>query len=277
MTFRDYGPQDALSEMGAKYHARALELGADAPAPETLSYGADSYQRVDIYRAAEPGSDVLIFAHGGGWTNGYKEWNAFMAAPVTAAGITFVSIGYRLAPQHVFPACLQDAEDAVALVQDRIAGFGGRADRLFLSGHSAGGHLAARLGVDLSWTQAKGVDSVGIRGVLPISGTYLFGPDSGLSMRPRFLGAEDSGNDRAASPILHVADSAPPFLLAAGEKDFPHLARQMHEMQAALTARGATAETLVLPGADHFGAHFGIAEAGSLWLHTASTWMAQQE
>ena len=51
----------------------------------------------------------------------------------------------------------------------------------------------------------------------------------------------------------------------------------MYEMQAALTARGATAETLVLPGADHFGAHFGIAEAGSLWLHTASTWMAQQE
>jgi len=275
MIFRDYGPQDALSEMGAKYHARAIELGADPPEPATLAYGSDSYQRIDIYTADAPKGDVLIFAHGGGWTNGYKEWNAFMAAPVTARGITFVSIGYRLAPMHVFPACRDDARDAVALVRREIAGHGGRPDRLFLSGHSAGGHLAALLGADLSWAAAKGVATQDIRGVLPISGTFLFGPESGLSMRPRFLGPEGSGTEQAASPILNIADNPPPFLIAAGEKDFPHLVTQSRDMQAALRAKGGEADHLILPGATHFEAHFGIAQDSSLWLDTASDWMAQ--
>ena len=47
---------------------------------------------------------MLLFWHGGGWTSGYKEWMGFMAPALNAAGVTFVSAGYRLAPEHVFPA-----------------------------------------------------------------------------------------------------------------------------------------------------------------------------
>ena len=76
---------------------------------------------------------------------------------------------------------------------------GGDPGRLFVGGHSAGGHLAALAALSKGWTEQRGLPDTVIRGALPISGTYLFGPDSGLSMRPRFLGPADSGHDQAAS------------------------------------------------------------------------------
>ena len=70
---------------------------------EEFAFGADPYQRVAVVRAPRPDGRVLLFWHGGGWTSGYKEWMLFMAPAFTDAGVTFVSAGYRLAPQHVFP------------------------------------------------------------------------------------------------------------------------------------------------------------------------------
>jgi len=66
-------------------------------------YGADPYQSVAIYPSERPNGALLAFVHGGGWTSGYKEWMGFMAPAFAARGITFASIGYRLAPQHLFP------------------------------------------------------------------------------------------------------------------------------------------------------------------------------
>ena len=78
-----------------------------------------------IWRANNTNGVTLAFLHGGGWTNGYKEWMAFMAPAFVEAGITFASIGYRLAPQHVFPAGFEDACDGVAQVISHARKFGG--------------------------------------------------------------------------------------------------------------------------------------------------------
>jgi arylformamidase len=95
-------------------------------------------------------------------------------------------------------------------------------------------------------------------------------------MRPRFLGPPENGAERAASPIQHVHSGAPPFLIAYGEKDFPHLREQAEEFAAVLRTTGIDVMTKVLAGCDHLGASYSSGDPEGDWLDTAATWMRQQ-
>src|SRR5260221_9524539 len=118
----DYPPQEPMSAIAKSYHDEVMRRGAGVTGEE-IAYGADPYQSILICRAPKPDGNLLAVLHGGGWTNGYKEWLAFMAPALTRAGITFASIGYRLAPQHVFPTGLADARAGVVLLRARAAAF----------------------------------------------------------------------------------------------------------------------------------------------------------
>ena len=89
-----------------------------------------------------------------------------MAPALNAAGITFVSAGYRLAPQHVFPAAVDDCVRAVDWVRRNVAAHGGDPQQLFIGGHSAGGHYAALLAVDDAWLKDIGPPRSVVRGCL---------------------------------------------------------------------------------------------------------------
>lgn len=271
MRIEDYPPQEPASPAGAAYAAECLKRGAGIAGAE-MRYGADPYQGLAFHRAARPNGAVFVFWHGGGWTGGYKEWMAFMAPAFTAAGVTFVAPGYRLAPQHVFPAGLEDCADAVAMVHAECGRFGGDPARIFIGGHSAGGHYAALLAVTQQWRAARKLPRDVVKGCLPISGVFQFGEGAGLSMKPRFLGA-DPAAERAASPI-HNIETAPPFLLAHGDKDFPHLMKQAEAMEAALEKAGGAVERVVLPGRDHFSASHAGGEADGPWVPKALAWIA---
>lgn len=264
-----YPPQEPLSGVGQAYHDKVMALGAHVAVGEDIPYGDDPYQRILIHRAARADSPVLAFIHGGGWTNGYKEWMRFMAPAVTDAGITFVSIGYRLAPAHIFPTGLDDCADALSLIRERIS-----EAPLFVGGHSAGGHYASLLAVQDDWWRSRGFTGNPIRGCLPISGAYRFGEGSGLKIRPRFLGSENT--ERAASPIAAIADRTP-FLIAHGDRDFPHLIQQAEEMVAALETRGIPAERIVLPDCGHFEASYHAGEAEGLWLRHARAFIERHQ
>jgi acetyl esterase/lipase len=267
-----YPAQEPFTAIGAKYHDEVLRRGRGVEAVE-IAYGADPYQQIAIVPSDKPNGDVLLALHGGGWTNGYKEWMLFMAPALTAQGVTFVSAGYRLAPQHVFPAGYEDVLDAVAATHKAVSQYGGKPDRIFITGHSAGGHLAALSALRDDWQAKRNLPANVIRGALPISGSYDFGEGSGFSMRPRFLGAPDSGADKAASPLRYVRGGAPAFLLAWGENDFPHLRRQAEELAARLSAAGVEVESLVLPGCDHLGASYDSADPNGRWVPAALRWM----
>lgn len=206
--------------------------------------------------------------------NGYKEWLTFMAPVFNTNGITFVSIGYRLAPKHLFPEALDDVANGLAWVHHEIAAHGGNPSRIFIGGHSAGAHYAALLAVRDDWQENVGLPQNVICGCLPISGIYDFGPDSGLSMRPRFLGSK--GNENAAIPINQIVDNPPPFLLAHGDQDFPHLIVQCERMIEALKAAGGQAERIVLENCDHLGTSLSAGQADGPWVRRAISWMRQQ-
>lgn len=270
MRIDEYPPQEPSSDNARSYSDEVMRRGAGLDRIERL-YAADPYQGLAVFRTAAPNGTLLAFLHGGGWTNGYKEWMAFMAPAFTAAGVTFATIGYRLAPGHLFPAGVNDVIAALAWLHAHAADFGCDPARIFLGGHSAGGHYAALVAVRRDWQAGVELPRDVIRGCLPISGVYDFGPQSGLTARPRFLG--DAGNETAASPIDHIQDPPPPFLLAHGDRDFPHLMRQAERMEAALRTAGGDVERLVLEGRNHFTASYAGGEADGPWVPRALAWM----
>lgn len=277
MKLDHYPPQEPLSPLGLAYEQRILALGEGIEGIEQ-AYGADLYQSLTVFSPATPSGDVLVFFHGGGWTSGYKEWMYFMAPALLAQGVTLVSAGYRLAPGHVFPAAFDDAAAALAWVWRNIASHGGDARRIFVGGHSAGGHYAALLAVSSGWRAQHGLPADVLRGCLPVSGVYRFGAGSGLSARPRFLGTNDEARvDVEASPLLRLeAAASPPFMISYGSRDFAHLITQAQQMEAALRAAGVPVQVQILEGCDHFEASVACGELPSGWPALAAAWMRQR-
>ena len=249
----DYPAQEPLSEAGEAYGAECWRRG-EGVAGEEHGYGPDPYQRLLVFRPERPAGPALLFWHGGGWTSGYKEWMAFMAPAFTAAGITFVSAGYRLAPGHLFPTGLEDCRAALDWVRAHMG------PDVFIGGHSSGGHYAALI--------AARQGATCVRGCLPLSGVFEFGEGSGLSMRPRFLGA-DAANDRLASPRFALEAPLPPFLVACGAKDFAHLIPQAQRFAAAIGEMGGEAQLLVMDERTHFTASYAGGEADGPWVPAA--------
>src|SRR5258708_6270670 len=113
MREQDYPLQEPVSAFATPYRNTCVAR-SQGIAYDEIRYGDDAYQSVAVYPAERPAGTMLAFAHGGGWTSGYKEWMGFMAPAFASRGIVFASIGYRLAPQHFFPTGVDDVAAAVA-------------------------------------------------------------------------------------------------------------------------------------------------------------------
>jgi arylformamidase len=268
-----YPGQEPLSENGKRYLETTMQLGSEVRPGLEVSLGAHPAQSLTLWSTPEGDGTTLLFLYGGGWTNGYKEMMAFLAPALNAAGITLVSAGYRLAPEFTFPTGWLDVGRAINWLRQYGPKYGLDPRRIFVGGHSAGGHYAALLSVRQDWRAAMGVGKHAIRGCLPISGIFDFSPGNGMSVRPRFLGPENEHNELPASPIHQIRDVPIPFLLAYGEQDFPHLKVQAEQMATALGQRGGDVTTLILPGCDHFQACYAAGDASGLWVKRAVDWM----
>lgn len=255
----------------------AAEAQAALPSKLDVAYGPDPRQKLDIYWPA--GVDhplpVLCFFHGGGWMAGERRWVGLMAPAITGLPAILVAPAYRLAPAHPWPQPLDDCRAAVEWIGRHIGEFGGDPKRLFIGGHSAGAHLAARLVVGADWPE-----TVRVRGCLPVSGSYdlrFASPEPG-SMEERINHnlLPHPGDAEDASPLLKLSSSLPPFLLAWGEHDLPRAVRQGDAMRQELQAHGVTAEALVLNDQDHFGAHEACGRPDGEWMAAVQRWMLEQ-
>ena len=124
------------------------EVRAKSRVALDLPYGDEERQRLDIYMPddeSHPPAPVLLFLHGGYWVIGHKDLMGFMAPALTPAPALLVSVGYRLAPGAKYPQQVDDCRSALSWVYQNIARYGGDPGRIYVGGHSAGGHLAAIL------------------------------------------------------------------------------------------------------------------------------------
>lgn len=172
MRIEDYPAQEPFTEIGEKYHAEVLARN-DGPVGVDYFYGTNPYQSLLVFSSAQPNGNVLCVMHGGGWTNGYKEWMAFMVPALTNCGVTFVSLGYRLAPNHIFPVGYEDCCDGIAWVHRNISSHSGDPGRIFVGGHSAGGHHAALLALRQDGQAPRQLPVNVIKGAWPALGCCI--------------------------------------------------------------------------------------------------------
>jgi acetyl esterase/lipase len=223
---------------------------------------------------------VIFFVHGGAWLHGNKnQFGMYSALALCWArqGVGTVSINYRLSPGIKHPEHVRDVARAFAWVHHNIPGYGGRADQIFVCGHSAGGHLIALLATDEKYLQAEGLGLKDIRGVIPISGVYRIHDiqiNAGLSP-PR--GARPSngpnrtapfssvfGSDprvrRDASPLVHLQPGLPPFLVLYADHDMMTLPEMAREFDAALHEQKCEVQTLEVKNRTHISILLNIAQ-----------------
>ncbi len=202
---------------------------------------ADSVRhKLDLYvPKGQKGFPVLVFVHGGAWTGGNKNGFEKLGRLFARNGVATAVTNYRLSPKVQHPAHAEDVARAVGWVHRNIAKYGGRPDEIFLSGHSAGGHLVALLGTDPSYLKAAGVPEKDIRGVIPISGVYTIR----AGQMPKVFGtSEDLA--RAASPQTHIKGKHPPFLILVADKDFKGFDKMAEAFCQALGKAGCTARVV---------------------------------
>ena len=149
------------AEYADRILAQSKKVAAEYPTVMDVAYGDDYWQKVDFYLPHDVGGGglpVLCYIHGGAFRNGFKEWMGFIAPPFLALPAIYVSFSYRLVPNVTQPRVVDDCFDALKLVYDRVADYGGDPNRIFVAGHSAGANLAATLALrrDLSRARPSG-------------------------------------------------------------------------------------------------------------------------
>lgn len=192
---------------------------------------------------------VMMFVHGGAWKTGTKDLYGALGETFAKQGIGTAVINYRLTDSKgtvKHPDHIHDVAKAFAWVKANCGKYGGSKDKLFVSGHSAGGHLVALLGTDESYLKAEGCSTRDVRGVMAVSGVY--------TINSLILGDIFGKDDRvceAASPASHCTAGRPPFLIAYGNRDFPFMDLMAEEFGKKLRAAKNEATVMKLER-DHF-------------------------
>jgi arylformamidase len=240
----------------ARYEAASGALRARRPGRLDLAYGATPRQAIDLFLPETPDAPLLVFIHGGYWQSRDRKDFSFVAAPWLDRGAAVALIGYDLAPAVRMDAIVDQVRAGLGWLHRQAPSHGCDPARLFVAGHSAGGHLAA-MALATDW-RAFGLPADAIKGVCAISGVFDLEP-----IRLCYLN-EVVGLDRAEaernSPIRLPLHGRCPVVVAVGERETRAFHDQSRAYAARLEREGWPCELLVQPGVDHFGIVMSMAE-----------------
>ncbi len=206
--------------------------------------------KLDVYfpkgKSAAP---VLFFIHGGAWVSGDRSQYPPLGNRYAKEGVVTVVPSYRLAPKNPHPAQIEDVAAAFAWTVKNITAYGGNTNRIFVGGHSAGGHLSALLTLDKRYLAAHGILPSAIHGTISLSGVFDVASPDGKESR---VFGKDPEVQKAASPIRYLRQkNIPPFLITYCEWDYFPLAVQAQDFHTALVKDGARSSLIFVPKQSH--------------------------
>ncbi|RZJ04043.1 MAG: alpha/beta hydrolase [Brevundimonas sp.] len=215
-----------------------------------VAYGPDPRQTLDIFAPTGPATGsrpVLVFFYGGGWDSGSKADYGWAAQALAARGFVVAVPDYRVVPQVIFPAFIEDAAAATAFV-GRVAGqYGGDPDRLGVIGHSAGAHLAMMITLDRRYMAAAGAPAL-IKAAAGLAGPYDFLPFDVPSSINAFGRAPDP---TLTQPVTFARADAPPLWLGHGTADVVVHDEDTTILCDRMKAIGGRCEAKLYPGLSH--------------------------
>lgn len=243
------------------YVDRSAEARADLQCDLGVRYGPTVDEYLDVFPAARPDAPVLVFVHGGYWVMASPREFSFVARGLAALGITTVIPNYSLCPAVTLDEITRQNRAAVAWTHANIRRWNGDPARIHVAGHSAGGQQTGMI-VATDWARDYGLPADLVKGALPVSGLFDLGPFPYSFLQPSLQLTWDCVARQ--SPLRHIpAAGGPPLLVAVGARETPEFLRQSRTYTDAWRAAGHAADLLELPGADHFTAIHGFADAGS--------------
>jgi arylformamidase len=218
--------------------------------PERVAYGPSEIERLTIFRAPRPHAPINLFVCGGGWRNNTAANYAFLVEVFVGAGAHGVLADYTNVDQaggDLTPLAEQ-VRRAIGWVYRHAERFGGDPERLYLSAHSAGAHLAG-CALTADW-QVDGLPPDLVKGAALMSGMYDLKAVR-LSSRSEYVAFTDR-IEEALSPARHLDRFATPLILSYGTEETPEFQRQTREFFEAVSAAGKPATLLVADGYNHF-------------------------
>ncbi|MGB0435958.1 MAG: alpha/beta hydrolase fold domain-containing protein [Mycobacterium sp.] len=279
---------NAVSEAALRGLVSAKDLEIEWPQPErtpplwkmreqrrsvhrtSVRYGPQPTQLLDVWRRddlIDHHAPVMLFVPGGAWVHGSRMLQGYaLMSHLAQKGWVCLSIDYRVAPHHRWPAHIMDVKAAIAWARANVDKFGGDRNFVTISGCSAGGHLAALAGLtsndpDLQGELPEGSDT-SVDAVVGIYGRYDW-EDKSTVERARFVDflegvvvrrkiAKHPHVFRQASPIARIHPDAPPFLVVHGTGDSVIPVAQARSFVERLSGVSRSAVGYVeLPGAGH--------------------------
>ncbi len=240
-------------EIVAWYGEESAKVRSRLEHRRSVPYGRGEDETLDIFAAAGSiaagGAPVHVHVHGGRWTLFTKDEESFIAPVFVEAGAACIVIDFSNIPKVRVPQMVAQVKRAIAWIHTNAKSFGGDPDRIHLSAHSSGSHLA---GVALltDWEKEFDVPQDVVKSALLISGMY--------DLRPVMLSARSSyvklSEDEviALSAILQPGRLRTPLTLVYGAQETPEFKRQPKAFVEVLAAAGKTASLVEIPGVNHF-------------------------
>jgi arylformamidase len=239
-----------IEETLARFASNSELVRARLGAPLRESYGISEFEKIDVYATKKREAPIHVFIHGGDWRGGTAKDYGFPAELFVAAGAHYAVPDFAsVQTTNGSPMPLvEQIRHVIGWVYRNAPRFGGDRNRIYLSGHSSGGHLAA-VALTTEWGQYGAPTDV-LKGGLCISGIYDLKPVR-LSSRSAYLKISEPVQEEL-SPIRHVDKLRSPLVVAYGTDDSPEFKRQGREFAAAVKTASKPVEALVGQHYNHF-------------------------
>jgi arylformamidase len=247
--------QTAYAPLESQILQRLASLSAAARqrlgAPRREAYGPSEIEKLDIYRTSHAKAPIFVFIHGGAWRGDSAKAYAYIAEMFVKAGAHCVALDFVNVKEtggDLRPMAAQ-VRRAIAWVYQNAARFDGDPQRLYIGGHSSGGHLCA-VALVTDWEKEFGLPGDAVKGGLCMSGLYDLKPVR-LSSRGSYVHI-DSEIEEALSPAQHIDSLRAPLIVTYGGTETPEFQRQNRDFAAAVKAAGKPVELVAAPDFNHF-------------------------
>jgi arylformamidase len=239
-----------LPQIAQRFASNSEAVRARIGAPQRVAYGPSAVEQLDIYRAKRARAPIFVFIHGGAWLGGAAKDYAYPAELFVNAGVHYVVpdfIAVKAADGDIGVMATQ-VRRAIAWVYKNAATFGGDPRRLYVGGHSSGGHLCG-VALVTDWQKDFGLPADCIKGGLCMSGIYDMKPvrQSARSTYVKFTDAMEA----AMSAQRQIDKLRAPLIVTTGTFETPDFQRQSRDFAAAVKAAGKSVRLVEAPNYAH--------------------------
>ncbi len=238
-----------IGQVSKRLASNSEAVRARLGAPQRMSYGPSEIEKLDIYRSKAANAPVFVMIHGGSWQTGAAKDYGFPAETFVHAGAHYAALDFIdiKAASGDLGVMAAQVRRGIAWVCKNAASFGGDPERVYIGGHSSGGHLCG-VALITNWPEL-GLPDNAVKGGLCMSGMYDMEPVR-LSWRRSFVHFTDE-MAAAMSAQRHIDKLRAPITVTYGTFETPDFQRQSRDFAAAVKAAGKPVDLIEVPNYAH--------------------------